>query len=77
MKKNSVSTADVEEAALLSQAYRVVIVDGLFSNTLSSLENLPEGITITSLINSLKQIETQLGQQVDIEKAGLMRLIHC
>mgnify|MGYP000294091154 CR=1 FL=1 len=73
-QKNTLSVTDVEKLALLNQAYRIVIVDGEFSSTLSSFEDLAEGVVITSLMDGLAPVETHLGQQIDIEKAGFNAL---
>ena len=42
-KKNSVTIAQSDRVALLTNAYRVVIVDGIFSKELSQLENIQDG----------------------------------
>jgi Fe-S cluster assembly protein SufD len=73
-QKNSVTTLQVEQAALLKDAYRVVIVDGVFSEALSSLADIQTGLSIAPLATGLASVEQQLGQQVDLAKAGLTAL---
>lgn len=63
-----------DDIALLADAYRVVIVDGLFSAQLSQIEQLPSGLSIAPLSASLSSLENSLGQQVDLAKAGLNAL---
>lgn len=64
----------IEQAALLNDAYRIVIVDGVFSNELSQLDGLEEGLNLTSLSTGVELVQQQLGQQVDLAKAGLTAL---
>jgi len=71
---NSVSLEQVEQAALLNGGYRVVIVDGQFSSELSQLDNLETGLTVSSLTAGAELVQQHLGQQVDVEKAGLTAL---
>ena len=73
-KKNSVTIAQSDRVALLTNAYRVVIVDGIFSKELSQLENIQDGLTLYSLSEGVKQVQQQLGQQVNINKEGLTAL---
>ena len=70
----TLTTQHCDQLALLQDAYRVVIVDGSFSAELSTIDNLQTGVIIAPLSASLEQLEHQLGQQVDIDKAGLTAL---
>lgn len=69
-----VTAAQIEQAALLNDAYRVVIVDGVFSPALSNLDDIQAGLSISSIASGLDKVEQQLGQQVDVAKAGLTAL---
>ncbi|PHS25909.1 MAG: Fe-S cluster assembly protein SufD [Methylophaga sp.] len=71
---HTVSQAQTEQLALLKQAYRVVIVDGVFSNELSQIDNLPTGLTVSSLAEGLASVQSHLGGQINIEKAGFNAL---
>ncbi|MDH5357073.1 MAG: Fe-S cluster assembly protein SufD [Gammaproteobacteria bacterium] len=70
----TVTTKQSDQLALLQDAYRVVIVDGVFSEELSTLADLPQGLTIDPLSTSIDSVEQLLGQQVDIAKPGLTAL---
>lgn len=70
----SISEQQCDDIALLSDAYRLVIVDGVFRSELSKVEALPAGLTVNALSNSLDTIQQYLGEQVDITKAGLTAL---
>jgi len=72
--KLSLSAQQCDQVALLADAYRLVIVDGAFSQALSTVEALPAGLSISSLSTSLNNVEHVLGKQVDLEKAGLTAL---
>ena len=69
-----ISEQQCEQLALLEDAYRVVIVDGVFSAGLSKLTPLQEGLTVGPFSQSLERVQQQLGQQVSIEKEGLTAL---
>jgi Fe-S cluster assembly protein SufD len=69
-----ISEQQCEQIALLDDAYRVVIVDGVFSAGLSKLTPLQEGLTVGPFSQSLERVQQQLGQQVSIEKEGLTAL---
>ncbi len=71
---DGVSEQDVADKALLDDAYRFVIVDGVFRAELSKLEGLPSGATVQPFSQSLSSVEQQLGQQVALDKAGLTAL---
>lgn len=71
---NTLSTTQCDQLALLKECHRVVIVDGVFSEQLSQLSELQNGLTISSLSSGLKQVKSHLGQQLDIEKSGLNAL---
>jgi Fe-S cluster assembly protein SufD len=67
--------ADQTDAlALLNDAYRLVIVDGEYVASLSQLDDLPLGLTISPFSSALDSVEQQLGQQVALDKAGLTAL---
>jgi Fe-S cluster assembly protein SufD len=70
----TVSQQDCQRIALLDDAYRVVIIDGVFDAELSQLDNLQVGITIRPFSQSLDTVEQQLGQQVSMDKVGLTAL---
>ncbi len=71
---NAVSASQSAELALLDDAYRLVIVDGVYSNELSQLKDIPVGLALSSLSTGVEQVQQQLGQQVDVAKAGLTAL---
>ncbi len=70
----TVSQQDCQGIALLEDAYRVVIIDGVFDAELSQLDNLQVGVTIGPFSQSLDTVEQQLGQQVSMDKVGLTAL---
>ena len=70
----TVSQKECQGIALLEDAYRVVIIDGVFDAELSQLDNLQVGITIRPFSQSLDTVEKQLGQQVSMDKVGLTAL---
>ncbi|RLA00746.1 MAG: Fe-S cluster assembly protein SufD [Gammaproteobacteria bacterium] len=72
--KFSLDAQQCDQIALLVDAYRLGIVDGEFSQGLSSVDALPAGLSITSLSTSLTNVEHVLGKQVDLAKAGLTAL---
>jgi len=73
---STVSAAQCDQLALLSDNYRVVIVDGAFSAELSNLANLQDGLTINALSveQGLAAAQPHLGQQIDMTKAGFNAL---
>jgi Fe-S cluster assembly protein SufD len=70
----SLTIEQSEKVALLKDAYRLVIVDGVYSAELSLLNDIQDGLTISPLFSGLAQVKQQLGQQVDVAKAGLTAL---
>ena len=72
--ENTIEQGRVDEAALLDDSYRFVIVDGVFCAEMSRLDSLPEGVSIQPFSQSVSSFEQQLGQQVDLNKAGLTAL---
>jgi len=64
----------VVELKLLADAYHLVIVDGRVDLTASSLEQLPAGLTITPLSQSIDRAGTFLNQQISMEKPGFNAL---
>lgn len=71
---STVDAAQVEDLALLEDAYRLVIVDGVYVATLSQLDDLPVGLTVRPFSDALDSVEQQLGQQVALDKVGLTAL---
>ncbi|MBE0439667.1 MAG: Fe-S cluster assembly protein SufD [Gammaproteobacteria bacterium] len=69
-----IAADQVDSVALLHDAYRVVIVDGVFSEELSDIDALQSGLSITALSESVDQLEHCLGQQTELTKAGLNAL---
>ena len=70
----NLSKEKCEQLALLKDAYRIVIVDGVFSSELSTIDTLETGLTLAPFSSSVNSVEQTLGQQVDIAKAGLTAL---
>jgi Fe-S cluster assembly protein SufD len=73
-KKSSITVKQCEQLALLNDAYRVVIIDGVFSAELSQLDNLPAGLVICPLSAGLELAQPHLGKQINLEKAGFNAL---
>ncbi len=71
---NSITTEQCEKLALLKDAYRVVIIDGVFSTELSQLDDLPAGLVIRPLSAGLELAQPHLGNQINPEKAGFNAL---
>jgi len=73
---SAVTTEQCDELALLTDNYRVVIVDGRFSAELSQLDNLQAGLSINALSDEqgLAIAQPHLGQQIDMTKAGFNAL---
>jgi Fe-S cluster assembly protein SufD len=72
--KLGLSKIDCEQYALLNDSYRFVIVDGVFSAELSQLDDLPEGVLIEPLSQSVNAAQPHLNQQIDITKPGFNAL---
>ncbi|MDB2705180.1 Fe-S cluster assembly protein SufD [Pseudomonadota bacterium] len=70
---SDVNEIQCDELALLEDSHRLVIVDGAFSEKLSKLDDLQEGVFIGPLSSEqgLAQAQPHIGQQIDISKAGL------
>lgn len=73
-EQNSITAEQCEQLALLKDAYRVVIVDGVFSAELSQLEHLPEGLLIRPLSAALELAQPYIGRQIDLEQPGFNAL---
>lgn len=71
---SSITAEQCEQLALLKDAYRVVIIDGVFSAELSKLDNLPAGVMIRPLSAGLELAQPHLGKQIKLEKAGFNAL---
>jgi Fe-S cluster assembly protein SufD len=72
--ESGVDAAQVNQVAALENAYRLVIIDGQYNADLSQLDSLEDGLSISSIADAFEQVESVLGQQVDIEKPGLTAL---
>jgi len=72
--ETELSADQVNQAALLKQSYRVVIIDGVFSTTHSQLVNLPAGLTINCLSEGLTQAQPHINKQIELDKAGFNAL---
>lgn len=71
---SSITVEQCEQLTLLKDAYRAVIVDGVFSAELSRLDNLPTGLVVRPLSAGLELAQPHLGLQIDLEKAGFNAL---
>lgn len=67
----SLDKTELAHVAALEDAYRFVIIDGRFSAELSELEDLEEGLSIKPLVAGLDNVQSILGEQIDLEKPGL------
>lgn len=74
VETDAIDIKQCDELALLDDAYRFVIVDGQFSESLSQLKDLPVGLTVEAFSHSVANAERVLGQQIDINKPGLNAL---
>jgi Fe-S cluster assembly protein SufD len=63
----------IAAATLLSDAYRVVIVDGIYQATLSAVPAI-DGVTVRPLSQAITSLEGKLNQTIDIDKPGLNAL---
>ncbi|MFW5450133.1 MAG: Fe-S cluster assembly protein SufD, partial [Methylophagaceae bacterium] len=70
----SVTAEQCEQVALLKGGYRIVIIDGVFSPALSTIDSLETGLNIAPFSSSVNSVNQTLGQHVDIAKAGLTAL---
>lgn len=68
------SAEDLDKTAILVNAYRLVIIDGVYSEELSDIDDLETGLHISPLSESIDQLEATLGKQIDLSKAGLNAL---
>jgi len=66
--------ADIHELKLVEDAYRLVIVDGRVDLTASSINELPSGLTVTPLSQSIDRASEFLNQQINMEKPGFNAL---
>jgi len=71
---SNLSASQCDQLALLSDSFCVVIVDGVFSKQYSQLSGLQDGLTVEPLSSGLERIQSHLGQQLELEKAGLNAL---
>jgi Fe-S cluster assembly protein SufD len=70
----SLSIEQCDQLALIENAYRIVIVDGVFSQKLSIIDSVEDGLNVSPFSASVSSIDQVLGQQVDLAKAGLTAL---
>lgn len=70
----TMSQQQCQDVALLDDAHRVVIIDGVFNADLSQLDSLQAGVMVRPFSQSLDTVEQQLGQQVAMDKLGLTAL---
>ena len=73
-KEKELSSAQVEQLAVLDKSYRAVIIDGVFSEAHSQLDSLPTGLTISRLADGLEQAQPHLNRQIDLNKPGFNAL---
>ncbi len=73
-KETELSSAQVEQLAVLDKSYRAVIIDGVFSEAHSQLGSLPTGLTISRLADGLEQAQAHLNKQIDLNKSGFNAL---
>lgn len=64
----------IDRMALVSEAYRLVIIDGVFQPELSRLTDLPQGVKLQAMSQLDADIADQLNQQIDLEKPGFNAL---
>jgi Fe-S cluster assembly protein SufD len=67
-KAAEISPAELHLRELEGAAARLVFVDGQFAEQLSSIGNLPDGVTVSGLKNSLQAdiVEAHLGRYLDV-----------
>lgn len=70
----SLSIEQCDQLALIENTYRIVIVDGIFSQKLSTIDSVEDGLNVSPFSASVSSIDQILGQQVDLAKAGLTAL---
>ncbi|NQZ53112.1 MAG: Fe-S cluster assembly protein SufD [Piscirickettsiaceae bacterium] len=70
----SLSIEQCDQLALIENTYRIVIVDGVFSQKLSTIDSVEDGLNVSPFSASVSSIDQVLGQQVDLAKAGLTAL---
>lgn len=73
-EKSLVTAQQCEQLTLVKDAYRVVIVDGVFSAELSELDQLPTGLNISPLSEGLELAQPHLGHQINLEQTGFNAL---
>lgn len=74
LSEHSLDADTIDRLALVSHAYRLVIVDGVFQPELSRLEGLPQGVTLQAISGLDDDIAEQINQQIDLEKPGFNAL---
>ncbi|PCJ30926.1 MAG: Fe-S cluster assembly protein SufD [Gammaproteobacteria bacterium] len=73
-KTQPLSVEQCNDYALLDDAYRFVIIDGVFSAELSKIDGLQAGLIIRPLSEAVDLIQPHLGQQVELTKPGFTAL---
>jgi len=71
---NQPGNADIHDLMLVKDAYRLVIIDGRVDLTASTIDKLPDGLTVTPLSQSIDRASEFLNQQISIEKPGFNAL---
>jgi len=71
---NKLSEAQIQQLALNKNAFRIVLVDGLYSSQLSQVDDLPDGVNIVPLSQGLELAQPHLGKQLDLSTAGFNAL---
>jgi Fe-S cluster assembly protein SufD len=72
----ALTVAEVTKSTLLDDddAYRLVLIDGVFKADYSTVTELEDGLTIKPLSAASEVLQSQLGQHIDINKPGLNAL---
>lgn len=75
--KATLSSA-ITDLKIVSDSFLAVVVNGIFSESLSQLQNLPKGVTISGLSEASKNnaalYTTHFGKYADIDSDGLIAL---
>lgn len=66
--------ANIADLQLVTDAYRLIIVDGRVDLTSSFIDQLPEGVTISPLTQAIDRASEFLNEQINIEKPGFNAL---
>jgi Fe-S cluster assembly protein SufD len=74
VQDSDLTVQQVSEMTLLEDAYRIVLIDGQFKADYSTVTELEDGLVIKPFSAACDNLEQQVGQQVELEKAGLTAL---